>query len=196
MKKRLLLSFVTLFCVLKSFSQYSDSILFFKNSNFQTTTVSTGANGDYVQLPTLDMNGKYTIETWFKNTGILGDWRRVFDFGSGSNSSGVLLGFPTDTSVGYHSNGTDIIARLPANFSTNGWNHIALSFDGTNLRLYLNGALISTNAAQPIAAATCTSNFIARSNWPNDGTTRGEFQEFRIWKKARTASEIQSTMQF
>ncbi|MCX8472674.1 MAG: LamG domain-containing protein, partial [Sediminibacterium sp.] len=167
-------------------------ILSFYNNSLQTTTEGTGGNGDYVQLPALDMSGKYTIETWFKNTEILGGWRRLFDFGSGPNGNGVLFGFPTDTLIGYHSNGADIVINLPANFSTNGWNHIALSFDNTNLRLYLNGVLISTNAAQPIAAATCTSNFIARSNYPNDGTTRGEFQDFRIWKKARTASEIQN----
>ncbi|MCX8472695.1 MAG: LamG domain-containing protein, partial [Sediminibacterium sp.] len=162
------------------------------NSTFQTTTASTGGGGDYVRLPTIDMSGSYTIETWFKNTGELGSWRRVFDFGSGQNSAGILLGFPSATQIGFHSNGGDIVTNLPANFSTNGWNHIVLTFDGTNLRLYLNGVLISTNAATPVAAATCTSNFIARSNFIADGTTRGEFQDFRIWKKTLTTSEILS----
>ncbi|MCX8472840.1 MAG: fibronectin type III domain-containing protein, partial [Sediminibacterium sp.] len=173
-------------------SPIADAVLYFSNSAFQTSTGGTGGAGDYVRLPTLDMSGSYTIETWFKNTGELGSWRRVFDFGSGPNSSGILLGFPSPTQIGFHSNGGDIMINIPANFSTIGWNHFALSFDGTNLRLFINGFLVNTNATQPVAAATCTSNFIARSNY-NDPTTQGEFQEFRIWKKARTSQEIQAS---
>ncbi|MCX8472951.1 MAG: LamG domain-containing protein, partial [Sediminibacterium sp.] len=183
-----------------SVHQLYDSIFGFYNSSFQTTTAGTGGNGDYVRLPTLDMSGKYTIETWFRNTGTLGGFNRIIDFSSGTGSAnGVLLGFSSSTQIGYNSNGTNKVITLPNYYITTGWNHIALTFDGTRLRLYLNGIIADSNSGggvNAIAANTCTSNFIGRSNFSNDAATQGLFQEFRIWKTARTASEIQSTMRF
>lgn len=42
-------------------NRVADTILYFSNSAFQSNTVSTGGGGDYIQLPTLDMSGVYTI---------------------------------------------------------------------------------------------------------------------------------------
>ncbi|MCX8480682.1 MAG: LamG domain-containing protein, partial [Sediminibacterium sp.] len=168
---------------------------------FTTKTVDNGSNGDYVQLPSVDLSGNFTIETWFKstynlNTESVGNWTRVYDFGEvGGSSSGVILGFTniagTNTKqIGYHLNGTDIFVSLPANFDPAGWNHYALTYSGTASKLYINGVLADNTADNTgIAANTCVSNFIGRSNW-NDPTTIGSFKEFRIWKVERTLNEI------
>ncbi|MCX8473702.1 MAG: LamG domain-containing protein, partial [Sediminibacterium sp.] len=173
-----------------------DSIIGFSNSTFQTTTASTGANGDYVRLPTLDMSGSYTIETWFKNTGTLGNQKRVFDFSSGANNNGVFLSFSSATQITFLQRNNAFNTNLPADFISNGWNHIAVSYDNSTVRLYINGVQVNQgNNFLSIDSNTCTSNFIARSNYLNDATTQGEFREFRIWKIARTASEIKSNLQ-
>ncbi|MCX8480582.1 MAG: hypothetical protein ORN58_01555, partial [Sediminibacterium sp.] len=109
-------------------------------------------------------------------------------------STGVLLGFPTNTQIGYHSNGTDILINYPSNFDLTGWNHLALTFDGINLSLYINGVLADKRTGQSaIAAGTCTSNYIGRSNW-NDVSTTGQFEDFRIWKVARDSTQIRQYM--
>ena len=177
-------------------NRLTDTILYFNNSSFQSNTVSVGGGGDYIQLPTLDMSGNYTIETWFKNTGTLGDWKRIFDFGVlGGSPLGILVGFPTSTQIGYHANGPDVVLSLPSNFITsNGWNHIAFTFDGIFTSLYINGLLVDKQSTQSATApGTCTSNFIGRSNWVIDGTTQGQFMHFKIWKKVKTGSEILAT---
>ena len=177
-------------------NRLTDTILYFNNSSFQSNTVSVGGGGDYIQLPTLDMSGNYTIETWFKNIGSLGEWKRIFDFGVlGGSPLGILVGFPTSTQIGYHANGPDVVLSLPSNFITsNGWNHIAFTFDGIFTSLYINGLLVDKQSTQSATApGTCTSNFIGRSNWAIDGTTQGQFMHFKIWKKVKTGSEILAT---
>ena len=164
-------------------------------TSFKTSTVGIGATGDFIQLPSLDMSGSYTIETWFKGNGTLDGWKRVFDFGSGANGNGVLLGFPNATQFGYYSNAGLITLDIPTNFIANGWNHLALSFDGTNLSLYVNGVLADKKTGQnAILAGTCTSNFIGRSNWSADPSTQGQFEDFRIWKEARDSNQIRQYM--
>ena len=177
-------------------NRLTDTILYFNNSSFQSNTVSVGGGGDYIQLPTLDMSGNYTIETWFKNIGSLGEWKRIFDFGVlGGSPLGILVGFPTSTQIGYHANGPDVVLSLPSNFITsNGWNHIAFTFDGIFTSLYINGLLVDKQSTQSATApGTCTSNFIGRSNWVIDGTTQGQYMHFKIWKKVKTGSEILAT---
>ena len=163
------------------------------------TTYTFG--GDYVQLPNLDISGNFTVETWFKstynlNTASVANWTRIFDFGLvGGQSNGVILGFTNiagsnNKQIAYHLNGLDIFVNLPANFDPSGWNHYALTFNGATSNLYINGTLVnSTTDNTGIAANTCVSNFIGKSNWA-DPTTIGSFKEFRIWKVARTLGEI------
>ncbi|MDI9337785.1 MAG: glycine-rich protein [Alphaproteobacteria bacterium] len=173
-----------------------DSILYYSNNNFQTTSSGSGGAGDYVQLPSLDMSGNFTIETWFKANVSVSSWERIFDFGKSINgngtSEGVLLGFPNSNQFGFHVNGSDLLVSFPLGYNPLSWNHYALVWNGISVSLYINGVLISSvsNGQQNILPSTCVSNFIGRSNW-NDVTTKGLFNTFRIWKVARTAQEIQ-----
>ncbi|MCX8480825.1 MAG: hypothetical protein ORN58_02795, partial [Sediminibacterium sp.] len=74
------------------------------------------------------------------------------------------------------------------------WNHYALTVNnGNNLKLYMNGVLIfsGTNIGTPVS--TYTTNYLARQNDGSQAPTIGSYREFRIWRKERTVSEIQST---
>jgi hypothetical protein len=79
------------------------------------------------------------------------------------------------------------------------WTHVAGTYDGTSAKLYVNGALVSTS--------TATGN--GRPIWDRGGDLRigkgddtggpievwnGEIDEVRLWPFARTAAEIQATM--
>ncbi len=81
----------------------------------------------------------------------------------------MLLGFPivgNSKQFGFHVNGADILVAFPANFNTSGWNHYAITFTDTSVNLYINGQLINTTVDNTaIAAATCTFNYIAKSNY-------------------------------
>ena len=167
-------------------------------TSFKTSTVGLSSWGDYIVLPALDMSGSYTIETWFKGNGTLSSRKRVFEFGEGQfggSSTGVYLIFASATQFAYHSNGSDITITRPSNFIDNDWNHLALSFDGTNISLYVNGVLIDKRTGQnAILAGTCILNFIGQSRSIGDSSTLGQWEDFRIWKEARDSNQIRQYM--
>ncbi|MFP3595887.1 endo-beta-N-acetylglucosaminidase H [Chryseobacterium sp. SIMBA_029] len=72
--------------------------------------------------------------------------------------------------------------------NTNTWYHIAATYDGSSMKIYINGALD--------ASATASGNFTANGimylarNYENARTLNGFLDEFRVWKRALTATEI------
>ncbi|PIF43517.1 putative secreted protein (Por secretion system target) [Chryseobacterium sp. 52] len=73
-------------------------------------------------------------------------------------------------------------------FSTNTWYHIAATYDGSAMKIYVNGVL---DASVP-ASGNFTANgilYLAR-NYENARSLNGFLDEFRVWKRALTATEI------
>ncbi|MBV8326872.1 endo-beta-N-acetylglucosaminidase H [Chryseobacterium sp.] len=72
--------------------------------------------------------------------------------------------------------------------AANTWYHIAATYDGAAMKLYVNGNLD--------ASTTATGNFTANGilymarNYDNSRTLNGSMDEFRVWKKALTAQEV------
>jgi PKD repeat protein len=74
--------------------------------------------------------------------------------------------------------------------ASNSWYHLAVSFDGTSVRTYKNGELV-TNAA---FAGTLDAN---TNSWQlGRGTAffAGQLDEFRIWNGSRTTQQIREAM--
>ncbi|GEN73308.1 endo-beta-N-acetylglucosaminidase H [Chryseobacterium lathyri] len=72
--------------------------------------------------------------------------------------------------------------------TTNTWNHVAATYDGSAMKIYINGVLDASVAA----SGNFTANgilYLAR-NYDNSRTLNGFLDEFRVWKRALTASEI------
>ena len=172
----------------------SDALTSVNAQSIQFTTKDSTKNGDYIIIDSLNfVNRNFTIETWVKMENRVGSWKRIFDFGTGPNSNGVLLGFPTTTQLGFHVNGGDRITNFPVGFNPQNWNHYAITFINNLAKLYINGNLIDS-----IAGATPTTgfnkNYFGRSNYAalGDSATTGRFSECRIWLNAHSASQIKA----
>lgn len=78
--------------------------------------------------------------------------------------------------------------------SLNVWQHVAGTYDGAKMRLYLNGAAIdSLTIAINIASSNTTPLMIgAHSSYTR--FYQGLIDEVRVWKACRTVSEINSNM--
>ncbi|MEY8758473.1 endo-beta-N-acetylglucosaminidase H [Chryseobacterium tongliaoense] len=76
--------------------------------------------------------------------------------------------------------------------NTNTWYHIAATYDGASMKIYINGNLDASSSA--------TGNFTANGilylarNYDNSRTLNGLLDEFRVWKKALTTQEITNNM--
>jgi len=85
-----------------------------------------------------------------------------------------------------------------ASFGTleaNVWYHLAATYDGTNLRAYKNGVLISTTAATNPLSATQTLKIGAHADVPSSGGYfAGMIDEVRIWDYARSEASIKRHM--
>jgi hypothetical protein len=72
------------------------------------------------------------------------------------------------------------------------WVHIAMTWDGTALRTYVNGtARITSMGGNGITMlATASTPLTIGCNPPIFNCFNGYFDEFRVWTVARTATEI------
>jgi hypothetical protein len=87
------------------------------------------------------------------------------------------------------------LTTLPGSetIAANTWTHIAATYDGTNLRVYRNGALIGTRALTGSLVQTGDPLKLGGnrvwSEW-----FKGQMDEVRVWNTARTAAQIQADM--
>jgi Concanavalin A-like lectin/glucanases superfamily/Domain of unknown function (DUF1929)/Bacterial Ig domain/Kelch motif len=141
----------------------------------------------------LDLTTGMTIEAWVNPAAGTG-WRTVVlkENAGGlayalyaANNASRPAGF-VHTSADAGLNGTSAVP-----LST--WTHLALTFDGTTLRMFVNGVQVSSVAVA--GAAVVTSNGLrigGNSIWGE--YFRGLIDEVRIYNRALAASEIQTDM--
>jgi hypothetical protein len=90
--------------------------------------------------------------------------------------------------VGGERNGTG-----PSVLPLNAWTHLAATYDGTTLRLYVNGALAtSTSVGGAIPVSTGVLRIGGNSIWSE--WFKGLIDEVRVYNRALSQSEIQADM--
>ncbi|MEO5768891.1 MAG: LamG domain-containing protein [Polyangia bacterium] len=151
-------------------------------------------------------NATRTVEFWafIKTTDWVGEKNEVFEYGAAGNASTFGLDFGTNAVMGMPDNhatlnpftgggfNDDSTKYLGITSANNQWVHIAMTWDGTALRTYVNGVLgIETAGSGGTAAlATARSPLVMGCNFQNMNCFAGLIDELRVWKVARTASEI------
>jgi O-glycosyl hydrolase len=155
-------------------------------------------SGGYASLPTGIVGGlnDFTIAAWV-NMSSLANWARIFDFGTSTSNYMFLtpdagtsnaLRFAISTSGG---SGEQQL-NGPA-LSANNWYHIAVTLSGTAGKLYVNGALVATNTSMtlhPSSLGATTRNYIGDSQFSNDPALQGSIDNFQIYSRALSATEI------
>ena len=89
--------------------------------------------------------------------------------------------------------GTDRFAIGTVQLALNAWTHLAATYDGTTLRLYVNGIQVGTRAST--GSMTTSSNALrigGNTIWGEYFT--GLIDDIRIHNRALTATEIQELM--
>ncbi len=145
--------------------------------------------------PSLDASGALTLEAWVRPNGGP-TWRTIllkengstlayalYSAASGGTPMGIVL-------VG----GTQQKLSGPSALPAGAWSHLALTYDGSQMRLYVNGVQRASKAVtgsmpNSSGALRIGGNNVWRSEW-----FRGELDELRVYNRALGAGEIQADM--
>jgi hypothetical protein len=153
---------------------------------------------DWVTIPdanSLDLSTGMTMEAWVRPTAVGALWRTV-----------MLKEQPTDLDYAlYAANGNGRAAShvftnrdtgLNGTAATplNAWTHLAATYDGATLRLFVNGVQVSTKALTGSIRATTGPLRIGGNGIWDDEWFAGLIDEARVYNRALTAAEIQADM--
>ncbi|GII82157.1 hypothetical protein Ssi03_01470 [Sphaerisporangium siamense] len=137
--------------------------------------------------PSLRVSGAFTLEAWVRPDDVEG-WRTIL---LKQRSGGLSYALYAHSSW-FVSDGENSVTdedRLPVDT----WSHVASTYDGEDLRFYVNGTLI---ASSPAAGSVTYGNgeLSIGGNWVWGEYFTGLLDELRIYDVALTAAQIQSDM--
>ena len=174
------------------------------NSAFMTGSASTSpSSNQYFSVPSLTLPDSVSICSWFWiSPSITRNWNRIWDFGNGASSSNVLGAIYYNTNnfgVDVYRGSTSIGNRGVTNgaLETSTWKHACMTLSGTSQVVWINGVSTSytmTNTRDP--SVQLTVNYLGRSNWAADLYWYGAIDEFRIYYKALTSTEVAALYAF
>ena len=145
-----------------------------------TVSIWIKPSGNYSGFQTPLMSyifpGTIGLGTAFNTTLCSGQWMLYLPNTPGLGNYGVICS-------GLAYNGT--------NFPTNVWTHIAVTYDGTLVRFYKNGALVGSPVAQPAAGNSNNATFsIGRQGSYGAGYFSGGIDEVGLWRLVLTPEQI------
>jgi hypothetical protein len=177
------------------------------------TTISSGV---YFDMP------EFSISIWvnpynpFPYSGSIFsifESARIIDFGNGPSNENIIFaldstqsdllqtprGCPTPypTFIIYDgvNKKSSVISNKP--LSENTWQHLAATFDGSQMNLYLDGVSVgvqSLNYVMPKSLVR-SRNYVGKSNWIGDGMSFAYLDDLRFYNKSLNQMEIQAIMQ-
>jgi lysophospholipase L1-like esterase len=158
-------------------------------------------SSDYVDLPdgiTSNLED-FSVAFWV-NLNTLDTWSRIFDFGVSTDVFMMLTPASGDTGYPYFAittsgndgeQGIDGTSTLP----TGSWQHFAVVKSGTTGILYINTQEVGRNSGitlTPADLGNTTNNYIGRSQWSQDPYLNASIDEFFVYDRALSASEVSS----
>lgn len=145
----------------------------------------------WVGSPAVIKTSQYTLETWFKTSGSTGD-QRLYRYRLYGNSIYINNG-----NIGgyyYNSAGTKYAVQSTKRYDDNKWHHVAITFNGSQLQLYVDGVLeqnLTTNSPVYYGEGGAA---IGRAGDDTVYYYKGYMNDLRIWNTVRTQEQIQQSM--
>jgi hypothetical protein len=178
----------------------ASALVFPFHSSAQNFLNFDGSNDHVISTNAVTINNSFTAEAWFYAQGTQ-NCRSVFSFESGFNRESFQVCVLNDNRIVFLIQGAS--SGISKTFVTNNtisndtWYHVALTYDGSNLRLYLDGVEQTnfTTLFNTPVNFNYTRRFVVGdgrgANSPgSDEPFRGNIDDARLWNVVRTEAEI------
>ncbi len=134
-----------------------------------------------------------TLSAWIMPTATQSGWRTILQ----RQTDSYFLNASNDAALrpaggGTFGGGTSFVSGPTAN-PVNAWTHVALTYDGTTQRLYVNGTQVATRATTGTIQATDNPLWIGGNN-PYGEYFTGLIDDVRIYNRALTQTDIQTDL--
>jgi Concanavalin A-like lectin/glucanases superfamily/Cadherin-like domain/Bacterial Ig domain len=161
---------------------------------------------DWVTVPgsdALGLTAALTLTAWVNPTVAPGGWNTIimkergvedFAYALYANDGAPVPGGNAAPAAYINAGGSHTSTPGTAVLAAQTWTHLAATFDGATLRLYVNGILASSRARTgPVAGSTGALRIGGNSAWPGEFFA-GLIDDVRIYDRALTADEIAADM--
>ena len=168
--------------------------------------LTVSSHNDVVSIPSTQnlQLSKFSVAAWFKTTTNFGDEGYIANKGghgtdsSGSNMNyGIWMSTSEKVQGGFEtSSGTDRMVTSPNSYNDGQWHHGVVTFDGSILRLYVDGVQVATLSTSSIPETTGNNHplKIGANSRIVDDLFSGSIDEVGVWNRALTTTEIANLM--
>jgi glucose/arabinose dehydrogenase len=141
----------------------------------------------------LDLTTGMTFEAWVRPSQTLSNWKAILQKQTDSyflnaNTAGNHVG-----SGGTFNGNCCGVVEGTSGLPVNQWSHLASTYDGTTLRIYLNGTQVGSIAQTGSLEVNANPLRIGGDTYPNEFFP-GLIDNLRIYNRALSAAEIQTDM--
>jgi hypothetical protein len=162
---------------------------------FGSALVFNGTNAKVTipDAPSLRLTTAMTLEAWVFPTATPTGWRAVID----KNVDGYYLMASSDRSNRPAVGGTFTAGNQstfgPVTLAVNTWTHLAATFDGATVRLYVNGVQVASQTQTTPLKPTTGTLQIGADSYTGENFA-GRIDDVRIYNQVLSPSEIKADM--
>ena len=161
-------------------------------------------NNGYTQVPAgfYFTSGAFTISAWIFPFLVHGN-DRLIDFGNSQGFPNIILALNNGTHNVPHTRLVNDYNQIYEMYSTQllpfrQWSFLAATFDGSWLKMYINGIEVPTVSAQNTSYAyknlTFSQNYIGKSNQVGIGFSNSSIDDLRFYDYSLSNADILSLM--
>ncbi|MBN65615.1 MAG: hypothetical protein CMA74_04380, partial [Euryarchaeota archaeon] len=155
---------------------------------------------DYVEIAdddALDFTTAMSVGAWFKSDGITSDQvilSKWYDSGSNDKSYKFYLinnGANDKLRIRIQVGSSHIQCSTDSNISPDVWNHAIATYDGTNIKIYLNGDLDKTCSGSGTIRTSSSPLIIGNLDGISGSEFDGILDDVSLWNDAITSSDVE-----
>ena len=145
---------------------------------------------DYIQLDTPFSYTNHTIAVWINPADTPVGFYSLFDNRDGSGD-GITVNYSSVNKIDYRVNGSSLVSS--STISVSEWAFIVMQYDGTTMKIYVDGSLSNSTAASQTIDVT-TNAKIGQVAYTPALNFNGNLANVAIWNRALHTDEINAIM--